>query len=105
MSRPAACHRRGRRVGDVHERDADRCLHLLGDDVHRVRRDDEQLGARSLERARVGREPLAERVPAAALLQRLDLGEVVAAHDQVGRVGRAEPLANGLVHDALVLDR
>jgi len=71
-------------VGDVHERDVDRAVDVVGHLVHRVGAEDEQLGSGAGERPRLGGEKLAGVLPAPCALELLDRREVNGAQQAVG---------------------
>ena len=92
-------------VGDVDEGDVGHAGDRVGDLVHRVGAEHEQLGAGAREHGRFVREPVAGLFPPAVALEPLDLGEVDRAQDAVGRVKAAEAVANELVDQPVVLGR
>ena len=86
----------GRGVGEVQELDLDRRLDPVGQQMHRVGAQHDDLCTGVLQQHRVGGEQVAGGIPVSRRLECLDPGEVVAADDQVGRVddrraGRGHP--------------
>jgi hypothetical protein len=83
----------GGRVRNVHERSLDRRDDRVGDLVHGVRAQHEQLGAGGHQRRSLGCEESARLLPVAAALELLDRDEVDRSQQAVGRVQAAQPFA------------
>ena len=83
---PGGADRGGGGVGEVQQRDVDRRLHLVGDLVHGVGAEHQQLRAGGLQPGRLVGQHVAGLVPLAGDLQLLDLGEV----DRGEHAARAE---------------
>jgi hypothetical protein len=89
----------------VHERDPHRVADRIGDLVHRIGAEHQQLGACGHERGRLAGEPLARLPPGSAALEFFDLREVDRSEDAVGGVEGAEAVADDLVDHPVVLGR
>ena len=99
------CDPRGRRVGDVQQRDVDGGLDLRRDLVHRVRAQHEEIRTRPLHRAGGVGEDLARLLPPPRMLQLLNLVEVHAVQCDLGRVQAAQAPADDPVDRPVVRDR
>ena len=89
----------------MQQRDVDRGLHVVGEAMHRVRAQHQGLSTGYFQAAGEFGEPPSGLLPVAATLELLDRREVDAPHYAFGRVQAAEPLAHGLVEQAVILDR
>jgi hypothetical protein len=96
---------RGRRVGDVNERDLNRLLYRRCNLVHGIGAKEKEIGAALLEPQCVSRENSPGRGPVTGVLQALDTLEVDAVHEYTGRVLPAETPPYLLVDDPVVLGR
>nr|BFF26694.1 hypothetical protein GCM10025732_46590 [Glycomyces mayteni] len=90
-------------VDEVGERDRDGRFDAVGDEVHRVGAQADEVGAAAFEgRGRVGEE-LPGAVPVPVALHRLDLREVDGDHEAAGVVLAAEAVPDVLVDEPVVL--
>jgi hypothetical protein len=78
-------------VRDVDERNVDRLCDGIGDLVHGVGAEHDQLGPGGHKRARLHREQVARLFPSSGALERLNVGEINRAHKAVGRMQARPP--------------
>jgi hypothetical protein len=97
--------RRRRRVGDVQQRDLHRRVDGPGAAVHGVGAQHQEVGAALLQGLGGLGQLAGQGVPVAGVLQGLDPGEVERPHQAAGRGHAAQPVADALVDQPIVLGR
>jgi hypothetical protein len=89
----------------VDERDAGSVRHDVGDHVHGVGAEHDDLGAGGRQRARLAGQKRSGLLPAALALEPLHVGEVDRAQQAVPGVKAAQPVADEFVDEAVVRGR
>ena len=95
----------GRRIGDVQQRHRDGARDRRRDLVHRVRADDQEVGAGGFDGPRGVGKDLAGLHPVAGVLQPFDVVKVDAVKNDPCRVEAAQRLADRLVDDPIIGNR